>query len=303
MGFIRLVMLDKEEFTVKEKHYSLLLILAMLLWGGGWSALKILTYELPMEIIIFWRFFIMSISFLPILYFLKTPLSLNKRNLLYIGGSSILNIAFMVSSFLGVKYGLAGAGSVIITTLSPIMTFLLVALLFKKKLLKNQYLGIALGLIGGAVLLQLNNINLFFNGSNIYFLLCALFWAGVTILSQHSHKHIHPVHYSFFISVVATIATFIYAYDAQLSRVFSEGWEFWTAMIYLGVLGQSVATTIFFMASGVLGSERTSSFMFLVPLFALLSAWLILDEPIQLHIIIGGSISILAILFINKKAN
>jgi len=303
LGFIRLVMLDKEEFTVKEKHYSLLLILAMLLWGGGWSALKILTYELPMEIIIFWRFFIMSISFLPILYFLKTPLSLNKRNLLYIGGSSILNIAFMVSSFLGVKYGLAGAGSVIITTLSPIMTFLLVALLFKKKLLKNQYLGIALGLIGGAVLLQLNNINLFFNGSNIYFLLCALFWAGVTILSQHSHKHIHPVHYSFFISVVATIATFIYAYDAQLSRVFSEGWEFWTAMIYLGVLGQSVATTIFFMASGVLGSERTSSFMFLVPLFALLSAWLILDEPIQLHIIIGGSISILAILFINKKAN
>jgi len=111
------------------------------------------------------------------------------------------------------------------------------------------------------------------------------------------------VHYSFFISVVATITTFIYAYDAQLSRVFSEGWEFWTAMIYLGVLGQSVATTIFFMASGVLGSERTSSFMFLVPLFALLSAWLILDEPIQLHIIIGGSISILAILFINKKVN
>jgi len=287
--------------NINEKHYSILLLLSMLLWGGGWTALKILTYELPMDIIIFWRFFIMSIAFLPILYFLKIPIALNQKNLMYIGSSSFLNIAFMISAFLGVKYGLAGAGSVIITTLSPVMTFLLIAILFRKKLLTRQYLGLLLGLIGGAVLLQLNNISLFFNGSNIYFLLCALIWAGVTILSQHSHKHIHPIHYSFFISVFSTIATFIYAYDTQLSSVFSEGWEFWTAMIYLAVLGQTVATTIFFMASGVLGSEKTSSFMFLVPLFALLSAWLILNEPIQIHIILGGLISILAILFINKK--
>jgi len=286
---------------MKEKHYSYLLILAMLLWGGGWTALKILTYDLPMEVIIFWRFFLMSISFIPILYFLKTPITLNRSNLKYIAGSSLLNIAFMVSSFLGVKYGLAGAGSVIITTLSPVMTFFLVAIIFRKNLLKVQYLGLSLGLIGGVILLQLNDIELFFNGSNIYFLLCALIWAGVTILSQHSQKHIHPVHYSFFISLVATLATFIYAYDSKLSSVFSQGWKFWTAMIYLAVLGQTVATTIFFMASGVLGSQKTSSFMFLVPLFALLSAWIVLDEPIQAHIIIGGTISILAILFVNKK--
>lgn len=288
---------------MKEKHYSYLLILAMLLWGGGWTALKILTDDLPIEVIIFWRFFIMSISFLPILYFLKIPISLNKNNLMYIGGSSLLNIAFMISSFLGVKYGLAGAGSVIITTLSPVMTFLLVAIIFRKKLFKTQYFGLALGLMGGVVLLQLNDINLFFNGSNIYFLLCAVIWAGVTILSQHSHKHIHPVHYSFFISVAATLATFIYAFDSKLSSVFYQGWEFWTAMIYLAVLGQTVATTIFFMASGVLGSQKTSSFMFLVPLFALLSAWIVLDEPIQMHIITGGAISIIAILFVNKRAN
>ena len=287
--------------NIKEKHYSYLLLLAMLLWGGGWTALKILTYDLPIEVIIFWRFFIMSISFLPILYFFKIPLTLNRTSLTYIAGSSILNLAFMISSFLGIKYGLAGAGSVIITTLSPVVTFLLVAIIFRKTLQNRQYFGLFLGIIGGVILLQLNDINLFFNGSNIYFLLCAIIWAGVTILSGHSHKHIHPIHYSFFISVIATFATFIYAYNSELSSVFSHGWEFWTAMIYLAVLGQTVATTIFFMASGVLGSEKTSSFMFLVPFFALLSAWLVLDEPLQIHIIIGGAISMVAVLFINKK--
>ena len=284
-----------------DRLYQKLLLLAMLFWGGGWTALKILTYDLPMEVIVFWRFFFMSLSFLPILYFFKKPLKLNWDNLKYILGSSVLNIAFMVSSFYGIKYGYAGAGSVIITTFSPIMTFLLVAILFRKNLSTKQYFGLFLGLVGGYILLELNNFELFLNGSNFYFLLCATIWAGVTLLSQHSHKHIHPIHYSFFISLIATLITFIYAYDAPLMAVFSQGVDFWIAMIYLAVFGQTIATTIFFIASGKLGSQKTSSFMFLVPFFALLSAWIVLDEPIQLHVIVGGAISMIAVYFINKR--
>ena len=284
-----------------QRHYTYLMVLAMLLWGGGWTALKILTYALPMDVVIFWRFFLMSLSFIPFLLYFKIPLSLKGASLKYIAGSSVLNIAFMFSSFLGIKYGYAGAGSVIITTFSPVMTFILVALIFRKNLSKLQYFGLFLGLIGGAILLRLDDLSLFLNGSNIYFLLCATIWAGVTLLSQHSQKHIHPVHYSFIISVVATLSTFIYAHNSDLMAVFSQGVEFWAALIYLAVLGQTVATTIFFMASGKLGSQKTSSFMFLVPVFALLSAWLILGEPMQLHIIIGGAISMIAVYFVNIK--
>ncbi len=275
----------------------------MLLWGGGWSALKILTIDMPMDVIIFWRFFIMALSFLPILFLVKEPISINRSNIKYIAGSSVLNIAFMISSFLGVKYGLAGSGGVIITTLSPVMTFLLVALIFNNKLRLQQYVGLFLGIVGGFIMLELNHLELFFNGSNIYFLLCAIIWAGVTILSQHSHRHIHPIHYSFLISVIATVVAFVYTLFMQsdLSIVFEQGVIFWIAMIYLAVLGQSVATTIFFIASGKLGSEKSSSFMFLVPLFALVIAFLVLDEPIQMHILLGGGISLIAVLFINKK--
>jgi len=243
----------------------------------------------------------MSLSFIPILYFFNEPIKLNKDSIKYIVGSSILNISFMISSFLGIKYGYAGAGSVIITTFSPIMTFILVAILFRKKLSSLQLIGLLIGLVGGYILLELNNISLFLNGSNIYFLLCATIWAGVTVLSQHSQKHIHPVHYSFFISIIATIVSFIYAFDTDILDVFSQDITFWIALIYLAVLGQTLATTIFFIASGKLGSERTSSFMFLVPFFALGSASIILHEPIQTHIIIGGVLSIIAVYFINKN--
>jgi len=69
----------------------------------------------------------------------------------------------------------------------------------------------------------------------------------------------------------------------------------------LAVFGQSVATTIFFIASGKLGSQKTSSFMFLVPLFSLLSAWIILDEVMQMHVIVGGTLSLFAVYLINKR--
>jgi len=283
-----------------SRYYEWLLLLAMLLWGGGWTALKIITEDLPMDVIIFWRFLLMSLSFLPILYLFKEPIRLSKNSISFILASSVLNIAFMVSSFFGIREGLAGAGSVIITSLSPLMTFILAALLFHKSISKEQYFGLFIGLVGGFIILELNNIELFFHGANLYFLLCATLWAGVTILSQHSHQHIHPIHYSFFISLVATLVAFIYVDKSHISSVFSQDIRFWSALLYLAILGQSVATTIFFMASGKLGSEKTSSFMFLVPVFALLSAWMILDEAMQLHIIIGGAISMFAVYYINK---
>ncbi len=286
---------------MNNKQFTYLLILAMFLWGGGWTALKIIVEDMPIEVIVFWRFFIMSISFLPILYFLNQPLQLNKTNISYIAGSSILNISFMIFSFFGIKYGLAGAGSVIITTFSPVMTFLLVAIIFRKRLKTVQLFGLFLGIMGGFIMLELNNLDTFLNGSNIYFLLCAITWAGVTILAQHSHKHIHPIYYSFFISVIATISAFIYGYSSDLLTVFEQDRRFWIALIYLAVFGQTIATTIFFMASGKLGSEKTSSFMFLVPVFALFIAWIVLDEVMQIHILVGGFVSIVAVFFINRK--
>ena len=284
-----------------DRLYEWLLVLTMLLWGAGWSALKILTEDMPMDIIVFWRFLIMTLAFLPILYFFKQPLTLSKGSFSFILSGSVLNMAFMVSSFYGIKYGLAGAGSVIITSLSPIMTFLIMALLFTRHISKNQLFGLLLGIVGGFIILELDDLSLFFNGSNIYFVLCALIWAGVTILSQKSHQHIHPIHYSFFISLIATVVSFFYAYNSNLLLVFEQSKEFWIALIYLGVFAQALATTIFFMASGKIGSQKTSSFMFLIPIFALFSAWFLLDEPIELHIIIGGTLSMLAVAFINKK--
>ncbi len=282
--------------------FTFLMLLAMFLWGGGWTALKILTESVSVEVVSLWRFVIMFISFIPILIFSKKPLRLPKKGIKHILFSSLLNVSFMIFAYLGVKYSSAGSGGVIITILSPLFTFALTLVIFKDSHAKRQYLGLLIGLIGGAIMLNLQDFSSFIRGGELYFIFAAMIWAGVTLVAQNSHQHVDPLHYSFFISAVSMLILFVLTIPSDITIVFEQDIRFWIALLYLGILGQTVATTIFFVASGKLGSARASSFMFLVPLFALLVSYIVLDEEIRMHIVVGGTISLIAVYFINKRS-
>ncbi len=275
----------------------------MLLWGGGWPALKILTQSVSVEVLSFWRFFLMFLAFLPIIYFYKKPLHLSPKGIKYITLSALLNVAFMFLAFYGVMYGLAGSGGVLVTTLSPLLTFALVLLIHRKRVSASQIAGLFLGLLGGAVMMELWQFDAaqFLDGGNLFFLLAALTWAFITLLSQRSHLHIDPLHYTFALSAAATLILFLLALPYGILAVFEQGAPFWGALLYLAILGQTVASTIYFYASGKLGSSRASSYMFLVPVSALLISWLLLGEVPSLPVIFGGTLSTLAVYLINRK--
>ena len=286
---------------MQAKHFTYLLVFAMLLWGAGWPALKVLTYSLPVEVVSFWRFFLMIFAFIPVLFFLKKPLTLKKEALKYILPSAVLNVLFMVFAFLGVQKGFAGSGGVIITTLSPVLTFMLVSLVFKKHPPKMQIIGLVIGFIGGLIMLKVTTLVGDLNGAEFYFLLCALVWAALTLISQRSHAVIHPVHYSFFIAIFATVIFFFIALPYEVMAVADESLAFWSALLYLAIFGQTIATTIYFVASGKLGSAQASSYMFLVPLFALVTSYFLLGESVELHIVIGGAVTLFGVYLINRS--
>lgn len=277
----------------------LLMILAMILWGGGWPALKMLTDSVSVEVVTFWRFLIMFLAFIPVLIWWKRPLHISKKVLLIALASALLNIAFMFSSFYGVKVGTAGAGGVIITVLSPILTVLLTIWVMKIRVIAMQWAGLAVGLIGGIVMLELWNLESFGAG-NLLFVLSAGVWAVLTLISQKSHLHLEPVHYSFLLAAAATAVMFFIALPHDMGAVFDEDWKFWSALLYLGIMGQTVASTIFFVASGRLGSGAASSYMFLVPLSALVTSYLVLGEIPSVWLVAGGVVSTAAIYIINR---
>ncbi len=275
------------------------MILAMMLWGGGWPALKILTESVSWEVATFWRFALMSLAFLPVLWWHRNPLGVNLRALGWAALSGLLNAVFMGLSFLGVAVGTAGAGGVVITTLSPILTVLIAVAVLGMKPSVRHVAGLLIGLAGGAVMVRVWEGEVLLNGGNLIFVGCALVWAVLTLAAQRSRLHLDPVHYTFMLGLVATVLMAFIAYPHGIGAVFDQDLRFWGALVYLAVLGQTVASTIYFIASGEMGSGRASAYMFLVPLFALVSSYLLLGEVPSVELVAGGAISMAAVWLIN----
>jgi len=277
------------------------MLLAMMLWGGGWPALKILTESVPWEVATFWRFAVMSIAFVPVLVWHRIPMRVSVHAIGWVAFSALLNAAFMGLSFWGVMVGTAGAGGVVITTLSPILTVLIAILFMGLKPSMRHIIGLFIGLAGGAIMLEIGHSDVLTHGGNLVFLLSALVWAILTLSAQRSHLYLDSIHYTFLLGLIATVVMFFIAFPHDIGSVFEQNIRFWSALIYLAVLGQTVASTIYFIASGRMGSGRASSYMFLVPVCALGSSYFLLDEIPSLALLIGGSISMVAVYIINSK--
>lgn len=272
----------------------------MMLWGAGWPVLKILSVSVSWEVATFWRLALMSVAYLPVLWWNKKPLRLAKPAWLTVALSGLLYSLFMVLSFLGVQVATAGAGGMIITTLSPVLIVLITVIFSGFRPSKQHIFGLALGLLGGIIMVDLWSGTILTNVGNLVFILAALTWSILSVLAQYSRNHLDPIRYSFFLGLIATFCMFIVAYGHGILSVFDQGLHFWGALLYLSVMTQTVATTIYFVASGKMGSAKAGSYMLLVPVFALISSYVLLDEVPSTSLVFGGAMSIVAVYWINQ---
>lgn len=283
--------------------FILFILLAMTTWGASWTSGKLVAPSAPPEVLIFWRFLFTFFTFLPVMFIMKKSFRVSARTWIYIILGSLFIVSYNKFFFLGLQRGLAGAGGVLVTTFNPILTFLLTILLFRQPLRKAQILGLMLGFIGGAVLLEVWKIsyhNLLHSG-NAYFLLASLSWASLTITSERSRTKIPLITYSFYIYGLAVLLDFFFALPLGVWNVFTEGWIFWGNLLFLSIFATTFATTIYFYASGRIGSQRASSFIFLVPASAVFISWVTLGEKVRISTIIGGIITVFAVYLINIR--
>jgi drug/metabolite transporter (DMT)-like permease len=63
----------------------------------------------------------------------------------------------------------------------------------------------------------------------------------------------------------------------------------------------SFANTMYFFASSKIGAVKASSFIFVVPLTAIIFSVIILKEEVLYTTITGGSLSVVAVYLINRK--
>jgi drug/metabolite transporter (DMT)-like permease len=261
--------------------YTIILVLAMALWGINWPIAKILQLNMLPHAALFFRFLFSGIALFFILFFKKISFKISKKEGILLATCALLTGAYHWCFFNGVHYGNPGAGGVLTTTLNPIWTFIIVALINKKNLEKKEYLGLSLGAISLVFFLQLWQLN--FEGllkmGNMYFLIASILWAGVTIQSQKTT--VSP----FFLNFIAfaTIAPFFTLLGSpnDIFNIANQNSTFWYGMIYIVIFGTVIGTTAYFYATQKLGAKAAASYLYIVPSSAVLSSYLLLGEVIK----------------------
>ena len=88
---------------------------------------------------------------------------------------------------------------------------------------------------------------------------------------------------------------------SEITVLKEAGSVFWGNMIYLALIGTIFSTTIFWYATQKIGAHKASSYIYLVPFFAVIIAVIILSEPIILNNLIGGLLAMTGVYLLNKK--
>jgi len=287
-----------------ERYIYPYLVIAMIFWGISWPSSKILTFYTDPFTLMFLKFFISAIALIPIFLLLNDKRFFSAQVIKPLVVATFFIILYNLFFFYGLKYGLAGLGGIVVTGSNPIFTFLIVAIIDKINIPKRKKVALIIGLIGTAITLHIENLNLkeLVDGGNLFFLLASLSWSLVTIYSTNAKQHLNSLLFSIYLYAGSSVITYILFIDNNsLIEIFTFEFLFWINLFFVTIITTAISTTIYFKASNILGASNASSFIFLVPLVAVLSSAILLNEVPNITSLTGGTLLIFSVWLINKK--
>lgn len=281
------------------------LICVALMWGGTFIAGRIVTADLSPALSALLRFGFAVI--LLVLILLKRTggfphLSAQQHILAILMG---LTGVFAYNLFFFAALSRIEAGrTALFVSLSPILTILVMRIFFQEKLGRINYLGVCLALLGTLIVVSKGEFFAAFTQSfgagEMMMCGAVLSWVIYTIcFKQTSAPALTMTTYSvlwgtFFLFIIL-VPEFM-----QLSIVHIS-LHSWLSIIFLGVFGTVLAFIWYAEAIHQIGASRTIIFNNLVPVFAVLLAFLILNEPVTWSMLVGGSLSFIGVILTNKQ--
>lgn len=281
--------------------FNILIILAMMIWGGTWVSAKAISATADPLILTFLRFFVTVIFFIPLLLVFKANLRIEREKIKFLLLGSLSMGVYFLLFFKGLQRGYANIGGVFVTSLIPIYTLLISKFFLKRSFRFIDYIGVFIGFLGGLIIMKfwsLNWYNLYENGY-IYFITCPFLWALVTISSEKLGQG-SSLAFSFYCHLFCALVFLLFV-DKTIFNVFDLGFLFWTNLLYLSVISSVIATTLYFYSTTKINSYRTSVYTFIVPTSSLILSVIFLKEKPELTTLIGGALSIMATLLINYR--
>lgn len=280
---------------------ALLLVLQAAIWGSAFPMIKLGLEDFSPAHFTLLRHLVASLTFVPLLLAFKARLAPRRRDVPFF---FLLGVVGFLVYHLALNYGelrvSAGAASLIIAT-APAMTALLAAFMAGDRLPLGGWVGSAISFLGVTLIVLGEGDQALRDGFSLYALLIVLAAAATSfyaVLQRRMFSHYRPIEVAAFATWFGTIPMLVLlpGIGPELATASRTAW---LATIYNGVLPSAVAYTIFAYALSKAPVTVVTAFLYMVPIFGLVSAWFLLAEVPPLLTYIGGAVAIAGVVILN----
>ncbi len=284
-----------------EKSMTFIMLLVPLVWALSGVSAKYLSFYISEDEIVVYRFFLSALSTLPLLLWMKIPMKISPKNFVI----CILLAFFLIGNyrtyFMGMQRGAVGLGAALVTVLIPIFVYIMMIFSKKSKPILKDWLALAMGVAGVALMLDLEQLNLerLVTGGNIYFVLAALTYAMFTVAASYM-RSIHVLTINFYVCLIGLLIDWNLSYDSNhLITLGGMDYIFWINILFVSVIAGTAITAVYYTGLRIIGSKKSSAFSILTPFFAIALGAIFFEEMITINNAIGIVMAVMALFVLN----
>ena len=273
------------------------------LWGASYPWAKTITGAMPILTAATLRFLLAALVLLYWLHHLRrlrSLLTLSRRQWGAMALAALFGITVYTASFMyGVQRMPAGKAAVLFS-LSPVLTLLLAAWLFREKLNLLIVTGILLAVVGSAIVIARGNPLALLHGhigTGEWLIFTSIFlWTGYTLIGRKMLSGMDALT----TTVITLFLGALLLLPLSLALDGTAGWAAllhatpatWAALLALAFGSTVLAYAWYFDGIRALGAGNAAGYLTLEPVFGVLFAALWLGEHLHLSLIGGGAVAV-----------
>ncbi len=294
----------------KKNLAYILLVLAVLFWAGNFIVGKFATlFQIPPLTLNVFRWISVWIILMPFTYKeIYNNLPDIRKNWLVISFMGIITI----STFNSVVYYALNhtqvINAVLVLAAIPAATIVLSSLMNIEKTNIYQLIGLLLSIIGIGSIISNGDIqkiiSLNFNKGDLWMLICVITWALYSTLlkkNKFNFSQFCLIQLMVTVGIIFLIPQFFYEKAIGLELNFNKA--FFLILFYVVVFPAIAAYYCWQKGVEIIGPNRASMFIQLMPLFSAIMAIIIFKEKFELYHFVGASFIVIGIYLSNRKIN
>lgn len=288
------------------------LVLTMFIWGLAWPVGRALEIaNLPPVSIAAIRYAIVIPILFAVLWLRERSFRIERSWIPTLVIMGILNTTLYQVFFLyGVKYAAASDDSLVIG-IGPVLIAIMASVVLKERLTGTKILGFASGLAGIITISLLSpntqvpnrllGVTLVFGGATAYALYTITLRRFISTNRVSDHE-MGPSSLSI-LSWISLFGWFFFIPFSILEGPWNYTWDAssWAGIIYLAVLSTVVGYFLYIEGVSKIGAGRSAIFGNLVPVFGVLTSYLLLGENLSPWTAVSFLLILVGVLLVNRK--